>query len=329
MADISQKQILETSRAFMLSRVLLTGYELGVFTVLDGGPKTSTEVAEKVEGNERGTDRLLCALVALGFLEKQDGLYSNTEISQRYLVRGKPEYLSGMAHTMHLYASWGTLTEAVKKGGSVLPPRPYDASPEKTEAFIAAMDWRAQNQAPEVASLLELSETKRVLDVGGGSGIFSTAMAKANPNLTATVFDLPSVIPLTRRYVEQEGMTGRIDTAAGDYETDELPSGYDLVFLSAIVHSGSVESNRKLIAKCAAALNPGGRVAVMDFIMEPDRTTPPHGAMFALNMLVNTDGGDTFTVDQIVGWLVDAGLERITRTDASFGTGILTGLKPD
>jgi hypothetical protein len=153
------------------------------------------------------------------------------------------------------------------------------------------------------------------------------AMLKVKRDLRATVFDLPGIVPITQRYVEAAGLSARFDIVAGDYLSDELPAGHDIVFLSAIVHSNSFEENVALIAKCAHALNPGGTVIVQDFIMDEDRCTPEHGALFALNMLVATDGGDTYTEREVRQWMEAAGLVDIVRRDTPSGATQIVGRK--
>jgi len=326
---VSPQAIAETSRAFMRSRVLLTAFELGIFTALAEDSKTSADIANSLRTDARATDRLMNALCALGFLVKRDGRFSNTPATARVLVKGKPDYMSGMMHTVHLWQTWGTLTEAVRRGTSVRPRGSDAIGDEYITAFIAAMHWRSRIQAPALASFLDLEGVHRVLDVGGGSGMFSMAMVRAKQGLKATIFDLPDVVPLTRQYIKQEGLSEYIDTVAGDFNEDELPTGCDLVFLSAIVHSISFERNVLLIRKCADAVNPNGRVVVQDHIMSDGRISPPEGALFALNMLVNTEGGDTYTESEIRSWMTQAGLIDITHTDTPYGSGLIIGRKAE
>ena len=284
----SPDKISVLAAGFQRSRVLLTAYELDLFTALGEDRRASDEVARALETAERATDRLMNALCAMDLLEKKDGRFSNTPLALKFLVKGRPEFMAGLMHTAHLWDTWSTLTAAVRHGKSVAS-RPIDERGEGwLDAFIAAMHGRAVKQGQTLVSLLDLSGVSRVLDVGGGSGAYVMAFVRAKEGLTATVFDLPNVIPLTGKYIEQEGFSGSIDTVAGDYSVDDFGSGFDLVFLSAIVHINSYEENLALIRKCAAALNPQGRVVVQDFIMDEDRTGPAFGALFALNMMVGT-----------------------------------------
>jgi 2-polyprenyl-3-methyl-5-hydroxy-6-metoxy-1,4-benzoquinol methylase len=166
-----------------------------------------------------------------------------------------------------------------------------------------------------------------VLDVGGGSGAFSMAFVRARQGISAVVFDVPNVVPLTKNYVESAGYGAQISTLVGDYRHDDLPRGFDLVFLSAIVHANSAAENRGLIRKCAAATDPGGQVVVADQIMNEDRTAPLMGAMFALNMLVSTGAGDTYTESEVRGWMEEAGLRNVTRKDTPFNNTLVIGRK--
>ncbi len=323
--EITARPILDMATAFQRSRVVLTGYELGLFTAINDESRTSAEVAEALDTDPRATDRLMNALTALGFLEKRDGRFTNSPAAARFLVKGKPDYLAGLGHTVHLWETWSGLTAAVRRGTGVAGDEVNARGEEWLRAFIGAMHWRARQMADGIVRLLDLEGVSRVLDVGGGSGAFSMAFVRAGGGIHAVVFDLPNVVPLTKSYVESAGYGAQVSTAVGDYRTDDLPSGFDLVFLSAIVHANSAEENRRLTAKSARALNPRGQLVVVDQIMDEDRTSPLPAAMFALNMLVGTGGGDTYTESEVRSWMQDAGLRDFRRIDTPFGNTMLTG----
>lgn len=315
--------IQELANLFQRSRALLSAFELDLFTALGRGFLAAEELAAKVGADARGVDRLLNACAALGLVRKDEDLFANTPESLKYLSAESPDYLSGLAHTVNVYKSWDTLTEAVRKGGRVTE-RPSGGE-ANTRAFIEAMHRRARADAGRLAGLLDLDCAERVLDLGGGSGAYSMAMCRANPRLSAVVLDLPHVTPLTRAYVAAEGFEGRITTRDGDYHQADFGRGFDLVFLSAIVHINSAAENRQIVRKAAAALNPGGRVAVVDFVMDETRTGPLHGALFALNMLVNTERGDTYTEGEIRSWMEAAGLGDVRRLPAGPHTSLVIG----
>ena len=323
----SPRAVLEMATAFQRSRVLLTAHELNLFTLLGETWKSSAEVAKALGTDARATDRLMNALCSMGLLEKRDGRFSNTLPASRFLVSGKPEFMAGLMHTVHLWVTWSTLTDAVRQGGSVVSGAIGDRGEEWLRAFIAAMHWRGCQHARDVVGLLDLTGVSQVLDVGGGSGVYAMAFARAKPGITAVVFDLPSVVPMTQEHIAREGLSDRVKTISGDYEADELGRGFDLGFLSAIIHSNSARGNRGLLRKCTDALKPGGQLVVQDFIVDEDRTGPPFAVLFALNMLVGTESGDTYTESEVREWMREAGLSGIGRKDTEFGTTLLIGRK--
>ena len=325
--NIDADDLHQLARAFFRSRILLTAYELGLFTALGDGGKTSAEVASALETDPRATDRLMNALAVLGLLHKEEGRFANAEAAARYLVKGKAEYMAGLMHTVNLWDSWSTLTGAVRAGTTAFERPGGEAGERRTDAFIAAMHAGASARAERLVATLDLAGVSRVLDVGGGSGAYAMAFVRASKKITATVFDLPHVTPLTRRYVEAGGLSGKIDVVEGDATADELPRGYDLVFMSQLLHSNSPAENEALIANGAASLNPGGRLVIQDFVVDEGRAGPPQAVIFALNMLVNTEAGDTYTEAEIRRWLEAAGLADVERRDTDFETTLMIGRK--
>lgn len=326
--SLSPDSIKEIANGFQKSRIFLTAYELGIFSALGNGQKTSSRVAAALATNPRATDRLMNALCAIGLLTKKKNKFANIPVGSHFLVKGKPGFIPGLMHTVHLWDTWSTLTEAVRKGTSVFHRSPTNERGEAwLTAFIAAMQDRALTAAPTIIRKMDLLNVERVLDVGGGSGAYAIAFARAKRGIHATIFDLPNVLPLTKRYVRAAGLMGRIHFMPGDYTKNDLGSGFDLVFLSAIIHSLPGAANRRLMRKCAKALRPGGRVVVQDFIMDDMRIHPVHGAMFALNMLVGTEAGDAYTEAEVSAWMIDAGLTNIGRNDTPFGTTQIIGWK--
>ncbi len=318
---LKPENIRELASSFQTSRIILTAVELDLFSILDKHMLPSAEVAKKIGSDERATDRLMNALVALGFLRKIHGKFYNTESASQYLVRGKPEYMGGLFHTNELWKRWSTLTLAVKKGTSV-----YDrseAAEDWTEFFIAAMHYRAVKEAKIISLMLDLKNVNKMLDIGGGSGAFSMQFIEKNPNMHTVIFDLPSVVPITKKHVETFQFKNNIGYITGDYLEDDFGSGYDLIFLSAIVHINSLDENKLLIKKCSDALNIGGQIIIKDWIMNEDRTSPAGGAFFALNMLVGTQNGDTYTETEMKEWMLNTGIKKIEKKETSFSSSLL------
>jgi predicted O-methyltransferase YrrM len=317
------EQLMNTIRAFQESRAILTGVELDVFTVV-GSAATAEAVAGKIEAHPRSTEMLLNALTACGLLTKSGGLYRNTEVSAQYLTGdGRLATL----HSAHLWHTWSTLTEAVRAGTSVRPPAPEPRDAAWTEAFIAAMHRNALERAPLVARAIGLDGVRRMLDVGGGSGAYSIAFAKANPSITADVLDLEAVAAIARRHIEAANVSGRVRTRVGDLRSDNLGEDYDLVFVSAICHMLSEDENRDLLRRCHAACAPGGRVVIQEFILEADKSGPKVAALFALNMLVGTRAGSSYSNEEYSRWLLEAGFGDVRHVRLPGPTGLMVGTR--
>ena len=323
----SPADLLEIVNAYRKSRIILTAHELGIFTALGEGSMTSAVIAEKCGTDPRATDRLMNALVAIGLLVKSDCQFTNTPFSAKFLVKTQPTFMAGLSHQVHLWKTWSTMTEAVKQGSSVTIRKSFDERDENwLNSFIAAMHYR-QQQASEVAAAVDLSGVKQMLDVGGGSGAFTFAFLRINKDIVSTIFDLPTVVPLTQKYIDKEGFSKSVKTLPGDYLKNDFGGKYDLVLVSAVVHINSPEENQLLINKCSEALNPGGQLVIMDHIMSEDRTAPEIGAIFAINMLVGTEKGDTYTESEIRSWMANAGLKNIHVKNTPQETGLMIGTK--
>jgi precorrin-6B methylase 2 len=312
---------------FRRSRIILTAFEFGIFTKLADKSMGSERLAKIIGADARATDRLLNALCVLGLVRKNNRQFVNTKIARDFLVAGGPQFMAGLTHTANQWQSWHTLTEAVRRGTKVLERKAGPNDEKRLRGFIAAMHERASVQAPLMVKLLDLSAVRRCLDIGGGSGAYAMALALAKKSIRAVVFDLPEVLTLTRSYVRHAGLLSRFDFIAGDFNRDDWGKGYDLVLLSAIVHMNGREENQRLISRAAGSLHRGGQLVIQDFIMRPDRTRPATGAFFALNMLVATAQGDSYTTAEIGGWMRAAGLKKITKKNTPFDAALLIGWK--
>jgi SAM-dependent methyltransferase len=317
---MNSNTIREFAASFQKSRILLSGFELDIFTNIGESGSTNYQIANHLHLNEHACERLLNALVSLGFLTKQNHLFFNTSDSFAYLSKKSSDYSAGLMHLSHLWNTWSNLTKVVKTGKSAHPSEINERGEEWLFPFINAMHDRAKKQAPQQLTNIDLSGIKSVLDIGGGSGAYSMEFVSKKPEIQATIFDLPKVIPLTKKFLDKEDFSNKIKTHAGDYTTDDLPKGFDLVFLSAIIHSNSLKTNQDLIGKCFNSLNKNGKIVIQDWIMNNDRTQPISGAIFAVNMLVGTEAGDCFTEQEVTEMLNETGFNNISRIE--FETGL-------
>jgi predicted O-methyltransferase YrrM len=313
-------------RAFQESRVLLTAIELDLFEAL--GPGAAAADAARALGTDpRATEMLLNALAALGLLDKRDGIFRNTPESARHFTRRSPDDMRlAMMHTVHLWRTWSTLTECVRTGATL--GRRSSGGDDWTVAFIAAMHANASRRALAVVEAVDASRVLRMLDIGGGSGAYSIAFAQANPALLAEILDIRDVVPIARRHIEEAGVADRITAREGDLRTSGFGGGLDLVLISAICHMLSADENRELVAKSYAALGAGGRIVISDFILDPDRAGPRQAALFALNMLVGTSHGNTYTEEEYASWMRAAGFDGIHRVALPGPAHLMIGTRP-
>jgi hypothetical protein len=325
-AGAGLERLMTTMRAFMESRCLLTALELDLFSAVAEGADCGT-IASRTHSDARATGILLNALVGMGVLEKKGYLYGNAPETARYFDKASPENVrDGMLHNANIWHRWSTLTDVVR-GGKPVHVR-AEENPNWTKNFIAAMDRNARERAPIVVKALGGPDVRRVLDLGGGSAIYSIAFAKAVPEVQCEILDLPEVVTLTEQYIERAGASSQIKVRAGSMLTDDYGSGFDLIMLNAICHMFSEAQNREIFRRARKTLGPKGRLSVQDFILDPDRTSPLHAALFAINMLVGTDGGNTYTEPDYAGWMQEAGFASVQRIKLTGPADLIVGVAP-
>jgi (2Fe-2S) ferredoxin/SAM-dependent methyltransferase len=327
-AGVVPDEITVPLRAFMESRVLLTALELDAFTAVGAGA-TAEAVASGRGADVGATERLLDALVSLGFLEKRGGAFANTPLAARFLAKGsRDDARDALTHNLSLWRRWSTLTDAVRAGHAVGVPEMADRGDDWTVPFIAAMHRGAAQRAPLVVQAVGTEGVRRMLDVGGGSGAYSIAFARARATLHAEILDLPPVLPIAAGHVAEAGLTDRVATRAGDLRTDGLGSGYDLVLLSSICHMLGPEENRDLLSRAARALAPGGRVVISDFVLGEDGAAPRQAVLFSINMLVGTPSGRSYRESDYAAWLGAAGLAGVERVRLPGPAHLVIGRRP-
>jgi len=310
-------------RGYMPSRCLLTALELDVFTAVGGGANAE-QIGTRIRANARAVSMLLNALVALGLLSKSGDEYENTPESARFFLQGsKDNHRNGLLHLANIWHRWSTLTDAVRRGARI--PIDRDKTPEWTRDFIAAMQRNAKDRVPHVVKALGTAGVRRVLDLGGGSGAYSIAFAKASREVQCEILDLPEVLPLAAEYVGKAGVSAQVRLRAGDMLSGDLGSGCDLVMLNAICHMFSEEENRELFRRIHQALAPQGRLAVQDFMLNPDKTGPLHAALFSLNMLVSTECGASYSEPEYTRWMKAAGFREVSRINLPGPSSLIVG----
>jgi SAM-dependent methyltransferase/predicted transcriptional regulator len=298
-------------QGFMKIRTVLTAAELDLFTQLHTSASSAKALSYKNDLDLRATTRLLDSLVTIGLLEKQEDAYSVTEEGARLSSEHPETELPMILHLNGLWDTWSNLTETIRRGENQKRDDAIHRDKDRQKAFIGAMHVIGRSLAEEIADAWDLDPYSKLLDIGGGSGTYTIAFLKKNPNMTAILFDLEDVLPLAEERLRHEGYLDRVTLQIGDLNADQFPKECDLALLSAIIHMNSPEQNFNLYKRVHQALKSGGVLLIRDHIMDESRTHPPAGTFFALNMLVNTQGGDTYTFREVEKLLEDCGFVDI------------------
>ncbi|HSB06430.1 MAG TPA: methyltransferase [Thermodesulfobacteriota bacterium] len=312
MKSIGQAEILSLARNFMECRILLSGAELDLFTLLAQQPLSGQEIANRIHADLRGITILLDALSAMGLLTKGVETYQCPPAISALLSSGAPDtLLPWVLHMASVWKRWSSLTGIVQGSQQADHPVAPPQTPSDLRAFIGAMHVLAFPLAPRIVAAVDPYSSRALLDVGGAMGTYTVAFLQAVPEMKATLFDRPEVIEIARQFLSKVGLLHRVALVQGDFYQDEFPDGHDLAFVSAIIHQNSPEQNFDLYCKVFQSLDSAGRVIIRDHVMDSDRTQPKDGAIFAVNMLVSTPGGNTYTFDEIKTGLTRAGFINV------------------
>jgi precorrin-6B methylase 2 len=305
-------ELLGVVRGFQPACVITAAADLDLFTALGKTPATAGQLARRIEADPRATAVLLDALAALELLAKQGDAYMvPADIAELMTGDSPTNVLAGVRHQGNCLRRWDQLARVVQTGQPARRQPSIRGEAGDCESFIGAMGNFSGPRAVRIVERLSPLRFDRLLDIGGASGTWTIAFLRAVPEATAVLFDLPEVIPLARERLARAGLADRVSLVAGDFYTDDLPGGADFAWLSAIAHQNSREQNRVLYRKIYSALVPGGTLAIRDVVMEASKTRPVAGALFAVNMLVGTESGGTFTLDEFQEDLAAAGFTDV------------------
>jgi 3-hydroxy-5-methyl-1-naphthoate 3-O-methyltransferase len=305
-----------------------------VFDELDAGPKTVAELHAATGASVRGVAAIANVLVGLDFLSKDDaGRYSLTPESAAFLVRSKPSFMGGLLlHTSEqLVPRWLKLREIVETGKPAVAANQEDSGSIFFEQFVLDILPMSFPSARSLAEHFQLSGATKpvsVLDLAAGSGVWGIALAQTSPHVHVTAVDWPGVLPVTEKTVAKFGFSDRFKFAAGDLLEADFGSRHHIATLGHILHSEGAERSRALLAKTFAALAPGGTIAIAEFLVNKDRSGPMNGLIFAVNMLVNTDDGGTYSFEEISEWLKEAGFVNPRTIDSPGPSPLILATKP-
>jgi 3-hydroxy-5-methyl-1-naphthoate 3-O-methyltransferase len=330
--------LMQIATAFWTFKTLATSVDMDLFTHLASTPMSAEELAGWFRIKQRPAEMLLTGCAGLGLLEKKQGRYCNTPVSDKFLVRGRRYYFGGFVTMLNrrLYSGWDKLPEAIATN------RPTTWDPEKQSSLFEGADpammqtfWEAMHSlstftARALGEAVDFRCFRKLLDVGGGSAAFDIELCLRYPNLSATVYDLPFVTEIAHDKIVQAGLEDRIASHSGDFFADsKYPSGHDVILLSMIMHDWSEEEDRAILRKCYEALEPGGAIVISELLVNDEKTGPAPAALMSLNMLIETVGGRNYSAFELRGWLQNAGFRnaRVVEFEAAGANGAVIAYK--
>jgi hypothetical protein len=316
MSEPTPEHIMQVGLGFWASKTLLSAVEMELFTELAKHPESGEVLRDRLGLHSRSYRDFLDALVALGFLEREDEVYRNTPSTDLFLDKGKPSYIGGMLEMANrrLYRFWGGLTEALRTGqlqneaksGETPFFEALYADPARLRGFLAAMTGLSHAANLAIARQFPWREHETFVDVGTAQGDLAVQVALANEHLTGAGFDLPEVAPIFEDYIEHNGVQDRLRFVAGDFFADELPRA-DVLLMGHILHDWGLDEKRTLIRKAYEALPDNGALIVYETIIDDDRSQNAFGLLMSLNMLIETEGGFDYSASDCMGWMTEAG----------------------
>lgn len=333
---VTPEHIVQVGLGFWASKTLLSAVEMELFTEVARRPGTLEDLGGRLGLHPRSAADFLDALVALGFLQRADGIYTNAPAADLFLDKHKPSYIGGMLEMCNarLFGFWNHLTEGLrtgqpqneaKHGGESLFAALY-ADPARLKGFLKAMTGLSRGANLAIARQFPWTQYRSFVDVGTAQGDLAVQVALANPHLTGAGFDLPEVGPIFEEYAAQSGVADRVRFTPGDFFNDALPST-DVVMMGHILHDWDLAEKKMLIRKAYDALPAGGAFIAYDAIIDDDRRRNVFGLLMSLNMLIETQGGFDYTGADCMGWMREAGF-RETRVEHLVGPdSMVVGIK--
>lgn len=315
---IAPKPIFDMALPAVRGKAISVANKLRVFDKLSDRFLSPQELALELNVDERNLAMLLEAVAALGYLKCQSNKYTNTKVAQRWMVEGSAKSVGNLLrHFDDLWAIWVGLEQTVRTGKPVFNFLQYcDEHPEVQRNFTLGMKDNAVMAAGEVVSKVKvLPQATSLLDLGGAHGYYSVAFCRKYPQLSSLVVDLERPIQIGKQVVNQEKMSHRIAFKVADYITDDIGGGYDIALLLDLLHGESPDTNQAILKKVYGALNSGGTIAIGEILSYKGKKESAIGLLFALNMLACTPKGETYSDEEVKGWLEDVGFRDIKRTE--------------
>jgi ubiquinone/menaquinone biosynthesis C-methylase UbiE len=331
--NVTPERVMQFAWGYAPTLIIETAVNHGVFDLLDQSPKTIAELSRKTGASQRGLKAIVNSLVGLNFLARKGDRYSLTPESSAFLVSTRAGYLGGLFKHMASQSipNWLQLERVVRTGKPATAVNDKKPGVEFFAKFVESLFPLSYRTAGILGEHLKIAATKKpasVLDIAAGSGVWGIALAEQSPLVRITAVDWPEVLKVTKKVAKRRGVAGRLSTIPGDILKANYGTGYQVATLGHILHSEGVERSKQLLRKVFKALESGGTIVVAEFVPNDERTGPPNALIFAVNMLVNTSVGDTFTFAEISQWLREAGFQKPRQLDAGGVSPLILATKP-
>ncbi len=306
--------------AFRLPRILLTALELDLFTAMGVRSWTVPALAKRLRVSQRGLDILCRNLASAGLLTKRASSYRNGKLASMALNARHQAFRDAYLDLLRSqWEDWSQLTESIRQGRPVEHEAPDD--PKYRRQFSWAMHQRSLDMAPQVVAQVPLKGAKTLLDLGGGPGTYALAFLAKHPNLRATVCDRTPALTVAREIAAPLKHGRRLSYLPLDFMSQRIPGRYDVIWYSNVLHIYSPAENQRLFRKLASALTPDGRLFIQDaFLLDQEGLYPQEANLFAVTMLLFTEGGNTYRVRETGAWLRQAGFAKIRQVTLRKGT---------
>lgn len=331
---ITPERIMQFAWGYAPPLILEAAVRHRIFDVLDKGPRTVEQLQAETGVSLRGLRAVLNTLVGVELLRREEqGQYALTPESSMYLVRGKPDYRGEMLlHTSsQLLPKWMQLNEIVRTGKPAISVNREDEGAAFFQQFVEGLfpfNYATAQALAGVLGIAEATKPVRILDLAAGSGVWGIVLAQNSPQVRVTAVDWPSVLAVTRRVAQREGVAERFQFVGGDLHEADFGTGHDIAIFGHILHSEGATRSRRLLQKTFAALAPGGTAVIAEWLVNDDRTGPPPALIFGVNMLVNTDEGDVFSFAEIGRWLEEAGFRNVRTVECPGPSPLIVAAKP-
>lgn len=330
-SDLDVKDLIKMMHGFMVSKMVFIAHEFNIFDKLAEGGKRASELARETNGSEKGIRMLCNALSGVGLLVKEGDKYFLPDNLQEFLIKdGKNSFRYYIDLLHDFWYVWSDLDKVIREGKPITSIMELIGEDEgRLRTFIHAMHERTKEASRLILRVVDISNRRRMLDIGGGPGTYSLEWIKRYPDLKATIVDLPQVLEVTKDYVKKYDMEERVSFIAGNFHEVKIEKGdYDLVLMANVLQMYGAQENKNLIKKAYDSLERSGIIVIHGFALDDNECKPIEAVLFTLSISSITPNGNAYKRSEKVRWLKEAGFRNIRHFEIdAVPSAVITALK--